>query len=152
MKFACLAILAISATFMFATPAYAAGKSAQRSQRYTEMLDHKHKMIVEQTGMTPSQRDKFMPLYEAMEKEIYETNAEARKLENQVSAKKNPSDSEYRQAAEALSQAKVREGEIEAKYYDKFAKILSQKQLFQLKRAENQFTKSMLTRSKKKAQ
>ena len=116
------------------------------------MLDYKHKMIVEQTGMTPSQRDKFMPLYEAMEKEIYETNAEARKLENQVSAKKNPSDSEYRQAAEALSQAKVREGEIEAKYYDKFAKILSQKQLFQLKRAENQFTKSMLTRSKKKAQ
>ena len=87
-----------------------------------------------------------------MEKEIYETNAEARKLENQVSAKKNPSDSEYRQAAEALSQAKVREGEIEAKYYDKFANILSQKQLFQLKRAENQFTKSMLTRSKKKAQ
>lgn len=152
MKFACLAILAISATFMFATPAYAAGKSAQRSQWATQMLDYKHKMIVEQTGMTPSQRNKFMPLYEAMEKEIYETNTEARKLENQVAAKKNPSDSEYRQAAEALSQAKVREGEIEAKYYDKFAKILSQKQLFQLKRAENQFTKSMLTRSKKKAQ
>lgn len=150
MKFVCFTILAIC-SFLAAVPADAAGRSAQRSQWASQMLDYKHNIIVEQTGMTPSQREKFMPLYEAMEKEIYETNAEARQLEAQVSAKKNPSEAEYRQAAEALSQAKVREGEIEAKYYDKFSKILSQKQLFQLKRAENQFTKSMLTRNKKKA-
>ena len=54
------------------------------------------------------------------------------------------------QAAEALSNAKVREGEIEAKYFAKFTKILSKRQLFLLKKAENDFARNMLQGRKKK--
>ena len=44
----------------------------------------------------------------------------------------------------------MREGEIEAKYFDKFSKILSKKQLYQLKQAEVKFTREMLGKKKKK--
>ena len=91
-----------------------------------------------------------MPLYEAMEKEIFQTNRDARSLARNVEKKKNPSDADYMQAAEALSNAKVREGEIEAKYFAKFTKILSKRQLFLLKKAENDFARNMLQGRKKK--
>ena len=79
-----------------------------------------------------------------MEKEIYQTNRDARKLASEIEKKKSPTDSEYMQAAESLSRAKVREGEIEAKYFEKFSKMLSKKQLFLLKLTEAKFTRAML--------
>lgn len=120
-------------------------QDSNRSKWATDMLQAKHDMIIEQVGLTPSQQEQFMPLYEAMEKEVFSTNATARALATAVSKKSNPSDAEYAQAAEALSNAKVREGEIEAKYFEKFSKILSKKQLFQLKQAESTFTRAMLS-------
>jgi len=85
-----------------------------------------------------------------MEKEIYQCNRNARTIAATVEKKANPKDSEYQQAADALSNAKVREGEIEAKYYAKFSKILSKKQLFQLKQTEANFARKMLSNSKQK--
>lgn len=120
----------------------------ERSKWAAEMIEMKHQMIIEEVGLTPSQQDQFMPVYEEMEREIFQTNREARQLAAAVDKKKNPTDSEYFEAAEALSKAKVREGEIEAIYFDKFSKILSKKQIFLLKRTENKFTRSMLKKGK----
>ncbi|MBR6284329.1 MAG: hypothetical protein IKR25_08575 [Muribaculaceae bacterium] len=120
-----------------------------RTKWGSEMLEAKHKMIIEEVGLTPTQQEQFMPVYEEMEKEIYQTNRDARTLAKNVEQKKSPSDAEYAQAAEALSRAKVREGEIEAKYFEKFAKMLSKKQLFLLKQAEAKFTRTMLRNRKK---
>ncbi len=120
-----------------------------RSKWANEMLAAKHKMIIEEVGLTPAQQEQFMPVYEEMEREIYQTNRDARTLAKNVEKKKSPSDAEYAQAAEALSRAKVREGEIEAKYFDKFAKMLSKKQLFLLKQTEIKFSKTVLRQRKK---
>jgi len=120
-----------------------------RSKWAADMYEAKHKMIVEELGLTPTQQKQFMPLYEQMEREIYQTNSEARALAAEVEKKRNPSDRDYEVAANALSNTRVREGEIEAKYYDKFAKILTKKQLFQLKQAEAKFTRQMLSKGKK---
>ena len=125
-------------------------KHGSRSKWGEEMLQAKHEMIIEQVGLTPTQREQFMPLYEEMEKEIFSTNAAARALAIVVSKKANPSEADYGQAAEALSGAKVKEGEIEAKYFEKFSKILSKKQLFLLKQAESNFTRTMLSGRKGK--
>ena len=114
----------------------------------SDMLKAKPQMIIEEVGLTMTQQEQFMPLYEAMEKEIYQTNVEARTLVAQVERKANPSDNDYAQAAAALSAAKVHEGEVEAKYFKEFSKLLTKKQLFQLKQAELKFTRSVLTRGK----
>ena len=133
-----LAIVAITAT------------AQDRNKWAKEMLETKHKMLIEQVGLDKAQQEEFMPLYEAMEKEIYQTNREARTLAATVSKKANATDAEYLQAAEAMSKAKVREGEIEAAYFAKFTKILSKKQLFLLKQAEANFTRTLLQKRNNK--
>ena len=124
--------------------------NANRSQWTQEMLDYKHDFIAEQTEMTQAQREKFMPLYEAMEKEIFAVNRTAREQARKVSGSPKVSDQEYANAARAMSQVKVKEGEIEGRYFEKFSKILSKKQLFQLKQAEIKFTRQMISKGKKK--
>ena len=124
--------------------AFGANAQNNRSKWGQEMLEAKHQMIIKDVGLTPTQQEQFMPVYQEMEKEIYQTNRDARKLASEIEKKKSPTDSEYMQAAESLSRAKVREGEIEAKYFEKFSKMLSKKQLFLLKLTEAKFTRAML--------
>lgn len=135
-------------TLVIAALALIATAQSNRSKWGNEMLEAKHQMIIEEVQLTMTQQEQFMPLYKAMEKEIYQTNVEARALAAQVEGKANASDSDYAQAAAALSAAKVHEGEVEAKYFKEFSKLLTKKQLFLLKQAELKFTRSVLTRGK----
>ena len=134
------------------TLAIAATATAQngRTKFATDMYQAKHEMIIEELGLTQTQQKQFMPMYEQMEREIYQVNRNARALANEVEKKSNPSDRDYEAAASALSNTRMREGEIEAKYFEKFSKILTKKQLFQLKQAEVKFTREMLSKKKKK--
>ena len=125
-------------------------QNSNRSKFATDMYQAKHEMIIEQLGLTQTQQKQFMPLYEQMEREIYQVNRNARALASEVEKKKNPTDRDYEAAASALSRTRVQEGEIEAKYFEKFSKILSKKQLFQLKQAEVKFTREMLSKKKGK--
>ena len=120
-----------------------------RTKFATDMYQAKHEMIIEELGLTQTPQKQFMPLYEQMEREIYQVNRNARALAAEVEKKKNPSDRDYEVAASALSNTRMREGEIEAKYFEKFSKILSKKQLFLLKQAEGKFTREMLKKRKK---
>ncbi len=122
---------------------------SNRTSFATDMYQAKHEMIIRELGLTQTQQRQFMPLYEQMEREIYQVNRNARALASEVEKKKNPTDRDYEAAASALSNTRVREGEIEAKYFEKFSKILTKKQLFQLKQAEVKFTREMLNKRKK---
>ena len=119
-----------------------------RTKFAADMYQAKHEMIIEELGLTMTQQKQFMPLYEQMEREIYQVNRTARALAGEVEKKKNPSDRDYETAASALSNTRIREGEIEAKYFEKFSKILSKKQLFQLKQTELKFTREMIGKKK----
>ncbi len=132
--------------------AITASASAQngRTKFASDMYQAKHEMIIQELGLTQTQQKQFMPLYEQMEREVYEVNRNARALAKEVENKKNPTDRDYEAAASALSNTRMREGEIEAKYFEKFSKILSKKQLFQLKQAEAKFTRQMLAKKKNK--
>ncbi len=121
-----------------------------RTKFASDMYQAKHEMIIQELGLTQTQQKQFMPLYEQMEREVYEVNRNARALAKEVENKKNPTDRDYEAAASALSNTRMREGEIEAKYFEKFSKILSKKQLFQLKQAEAKFTRQMLAKKKNK--
>lgn len=121
-----------------------------RSKFATDMYQAKHEMIIEQLGLTQTQQKQFMPLYEQMEREIYQVNRNARALASEVEKKKNPTDRDYEAAASALSNTRVQEGDIEAKYFEKFSKILSKKQLFLLKQTERKFTQEMISKKRKK--
>ena len=99
--------------------------------------------------MTQAQRDKFMPIYEAMEKEIFAVHRTAREQAKKISTTTKASDQDYANAARAMSQVKVKEGEIEGRYFERFSKILSKKQMFLLKQAEMKFTRQMYSQGKR---
>lgn len=110
-----------------------------------EVKEYKYQMLSQEAQMSDEQMEQFFPLYIEMEKEIFKINSEARKLEMQVSANiDNASDEDFARAAQAMSDTKALEAQVEIKYYPQFAKILSAKQLFLLKRAENHFASNML--------
>lgn len=140
----------ISILILVLTIASAATAQNSRNKFSTDMYQAKHEMIIRECGLTMTQQKQFMPLYEQMEREIYQVNRNARALADEVEKKKNASDRDYETAASALSSTRMREGEIEAKYFEKFSKILSKKQLFQLKQAEVRFTREMLGKKNKK--
>ncbi len=145
-----LSLIALAIVLAYSI-APAQSKDNNKRQWTQEMLEAKHDFIAEQLGLNKAQRDKFMPVYEAMEKEVFAVNRTAREQAKQVSSdSKNATDQDYYNAARAMSQAKVKEGEIEGRYFEKFSKILSKKQMFQLKQAELKFRRQMISRGKKK--
>ena len=124
---------------------------AQEKRQWTkEMLEYKHNYLVSEVEMSTSQRDKFLPLYQAMEKEIFSVYRNARDQAKKVSGTSGKaSDNEYYTAAKTMAEVKYKVGEIENRYFNQFAKILSKKQLFLLKKAELKFTKDMVGKRKK---
>ena len=84
-----------------------------------------------------------------MEEKIYQVNKEARLQEKEISVSSQDITEEvYEKAAKSLSQVKTKEAEIENQYFEIFSTILSKKQLFLLKRAENRFAIEMLNYNK----
>ena len=58
-----------------------------RTKFATDMYQAKHEMIIQEVGLTQTQQKQFMPLYEQMEREIYQVNRNARALAAEVEKK-----------------------------------------------------------------
>ena len=116
-----------------------------RRRWLNDVKDYKYQMLERESQVTPKQAEMFFPLYQEMENKVFMVNLEARQREMQVSDNfDDATDEDFKQAAQALSDVKVLEAEIEKEYYPQFAKILSNKQLFLLKRAETHFASDLL--------
>lgn len=125
--------------------------ASQRGKNWiSEVRNYKMSFLVKETEMTDDQQKKFTPLYNEMEALIYKTNRDARMIERKLSQVQGEiTDAQYEEAAKALSQVKEKLANIENKYFAEFSKILSKKQIFLLKRAENRFSIEMLNHNKR---
>lgn len=122
----------------------------ERRQWVEEMQNYKKEYIAKALQLTDDQKAKFFPLYIAMDNELRAINDQVRKEVRAVAGKKAAAtDADYARAAELMYNAKSREGAVEKKYYDKFKTILTQRQLFELKRAEHRLAKEMMQHSQK---
>lgn len=110
-----------------------------------EMQQYKHDFISKKLSLTDDQKEKFFPLYDAMEKDIRKVQTETEELYRQILKKdEKVSDIEYEKAAEAIYELKGRENKIEMKYFKDFKDILTPCQLFQLKDAERDFIRELM--------
>ena len=114
-----------------------------------EVRNFKHDFIIRETAMTNEQSKVLMPLYTEMEDKIYQANKDARAKEKEVAMNPEASDDDYLNAATALSQVKSIEAEIQNHYFKLFSSILSPKQMFLLKQAENKFAIELLQHNKR---
>lgn len=137
-------VLTIIFSSSFCLVAQQGNRNSKHQKWFKEFRNYKRDFLIKEVDLTKSQQEEFFPLYNSMEKEIFQLNKEVREMEKKVSSSSNVSDLEYEKTAQAMSEVKAQEAKIESGYFEKFSKILSKKQLFLLKRAENRFTRDML--------
>lgn len=121
-----------------------------RDRWMQEYRQYKHDFLIKEIGLTQEQQDEFFPLYDEMQQSIININREAKEAEDAMTSRTDiPTDEEYTAVAKLLSEAKGKEAIVEIDYFEKFSKILTPKQLFELKRAEDRFSRSMLMHHKR---
>ena len=98
-----------------------------RRKWLNDVKDYKYQMLEREAQMTPEQAEMFFPLYQEMENKVFMVNLEARQREMQISDNfDDATDEDFKQAAQALSDVKVLEAEIEKEYYPQIQKLIDQ--------------------------
>ena len=122
----------------------------ERSEWMAQMQNYKKEYIVKAVQLSDEQKAKFIPLYDSMENELRALGKDVRKAVKAVSEKKSTAtDADYSKAVEVMYNSKTREAAVEKKYYAKFKAILTARQLYELKSAENRFTREMMRHNSK---
>lgn len=142
----------LMAVFSLCNTASAQSNDVEKQQKWmSEFREYKEAFLIKEMQLTEDQQQAFFPMYHEMEDAIFNTNKEARAIENQISSKQDATESEYQNAVGSIVDTKMTEAEIESKYFKKFSEILSNKQLFMLKKAESEFQKYLLNHLKKQS-
>lgn len=153
MKTALTVITAIM--IMFAAPIAAnaqkkVGNKKPRTEWVKEMRAFKKDFLSKQLDLSNEQREKFFPLYNAMEDEVIKLQQQTRQMSAEVDKKgEKASDLELDKTVDAVYELKAKEGNIELKYLPKFKEILTPRQLLKLKKAEHKFTRELMKNQKK---
>ena len=125
------------------------GNREERSRWYKEMLQYKRDFMVKELQLTDEQKAKFIPIYDKMESETEAINRQTRQMMRSVEKKgSEATDLEYEKAAEATFELKSKEGAIDTKYYNELKTVLTPRQMFKFKNAENQFTRELMKHRK----
>ncbi len=108
-----------------------------------ELREFKVKFIAQEIDLKDDQKERFIELYNEMSDKRVEVMRDAWKMEKELKKNKNASEADYQAVTDAMTEAKAKDASIEKSYDDKFAQFLSQKQIFKMKEAENEFRKKM---------
>ena len=131
-----LIVAATCCTVAYAAPQQKKFSERDRQKGLAEMRNFKHAMFTRELDLTKDQQEKFFDEYDKMDDELMEVGREVRELEIRVKNDANATDAEYTEAAKAMFELKKREAEIELSYFDKFAEILTPRQLMKIKPTE----------------
>lgn len=114
-----------------------------REQMRKEFREFKIKFISQEIELNSDQKKEFADLYSQMENERHQLFIYTRGIEKKLKKDGNATNEDYAKVSEALVQCKIKDGEIEKKYDEKFATFLSPKQIFKMKQAEDKFRRKM---------
>lgn len=145
--------LIIFITLIMVPIAISAQKPSARERQtwMKEMQQYKNDYISRKLNLTEEQKTKFIPLYNQMEKEVFQIAEQTMKMERDVKKKgTEATDLEYEKAAEAQFELKAKEAKIELKYFKEFKTVLNPKQLLKLKRAERDFQRELMKKHHEK--
>lgn len=115
----------------------------QVQQGLAEIRNYKHRMFTKELDLKKEQEQKFFDVYDKMDDELFALGTEMRELERKTYADAQASDLECSTVARALFEQKKKEAEIELRYYDQFADVLTPRQLLKLKGAERKISMNL---------
>lgn len=112
-------------------------------QMMKEIREFKLKYLAQEMSLAPDQQAQFVDLYTEMSDKRDAVMQKAWRLERKVRKNKDATEQEYREAADAMRDARIQDSKIEKEYDEKFSKFLTSKQMFKMKSAENEFRRKM---------
>jgi Spy/CpxP family protein refolding chaperone len=135
-----IALLTIAATLASVNASAQRLSDEDLQKALTEMRNFKHRVFVKELQLSKDQQQKFFDVYDAMDKELMVVGNEIRDLERKTLADANASDTECISTARTLFEQHKREGEIELKYFDKLADVLTPRQMLKFKSVERKIS------------
>lgn len=114
--------------------------------RWERFRAEKVSFLTEKLELTPTEAQKFWPVYNELEKSRWEAQKARRDLEARVHdvEEKNLSTKEIIQLTRDYSSSMEKEGELYVKYNEEFLKILPPEKVLNLYRSENEFRMYMI--------
>lgn len=135
---------AVFAVFVLSARLSAQELNEEDRNRYvTQIRAYKHDYFVKELDLNKEQQNAFFELYDRMEDRIIEISTDVRELENKALSE-NATPEEIDAAVASLYSQKLREGEIEMEFYEKFKNTLTPRQLVLLKQAERKFNQQLM--------
>lgn len=110
---------------------------------WKDVQEFKLKFLAQEMDLKNDQKEKFIELYNKMSEEKMKNFSEIRSLEKKLKSNKHATEEEYAKVSDAITKAKIKDGEIEKRYDEQFSTFLSQKQIFKMKSAEDKFREKM---------
>ena len=108
-----------------------------------EFRARQQSFITERAGLTPEEAAKFFPLYFELQDRKKELNGEAWKLMRK-GKEKETTEEQYGEIMEAVQDTRIESDKMEKEYLKKFQKILSNKKIYLIQRAEMGFHRELL--------
>ncbi len=120
-----------------------------RAKMREDIQKFKVDYIAQEINLSEKEKAEFAPLYNEYDAEIRKSGQEAFKFERELKKKKDATDDDYRKLAELQKKSREDFNKISKKYDEKFEKILSAKQIYQMHKAEEKFFEKMKEMRKK---
>lgn len=137
-----LTILLISGVGLFAQTTNSTTPeetSSKREKMMKEVQEFKMKYLAQEMDLSEVQKKKFFELYEEMSQAKQSCYKEAIQMDRELKQDKDASEEDYQQVTVAFNKANQEWSEEEKVYNEKFAEFLTQKQIYKMREAENNF-------------
>ncbi len=136
-------------SFLLFIPATFAQAPKDRAKMREDLQNFKIDFLAKEMELSEKEKSDFVPIYKEYDNERRKAGSEVWKFEHQLSKKKDATDADYKKLAEMQQTARSKDSEIVRKYDEKFATILSAKQIYTMHKGEEKFFEKMKEMNKK---
>lgn len=136
--------------FLMAISSYAQPPKPEGRFDQDQFKANKIAFLSQAMDLTPTEAEKFWPLYNQLENERNRIFEERIKLDEKIMKAENLSEREYATLSRKVTSLFKEESEYMTKYNEEFLKILPAKKVVGLYRAEYQFRQNMLRQFRNK--
>ena len=122
----------------------------ERAQWLEEYRKQKTEYMTNTMELTKEQANKFFPLYWKLQDEKFHIQKDIRHRMRDIDKKESTvSDNDYNALAADINNARLKEANLENKYYKEFEKIRPPKKLYKMHTAEMNFNRDMMQKMEK---
>ena len=138
--------IVIVVLLLFSSASLNAQNEKKDESRWEKFRAEKVSFLTEKLELTPTEAQKFWPVYNELEKSRWEAQKARRELEARIHdvEEKSLSKNEIIQLTRDFSSSMEKEGELYVKYNEEFLKILPPEKVLNLYRSENEFRMYMI--------